>query len=216
MDGLDAGEQPIRIASRSDLNRLTTTVSAALSDDPLSNWVFPEADKLALWWHFSIDNALRYGWVWVAGDYAAVSVWIPPGSAELAETESAYLPLLRELVRERASAILQLFRLYEAARRKDRLHYYLTFLGTHPDHRGTGLGVSLLKHNLDLIDAERMPAYLAVSDPIAEESYKRVGFTRIGGFSTPDGSYRVATMWRDARVQGEDAIRPSSSAQSGL
>ncbi len=32
--------------------------------------------------------------------------------------------------------------------------YYLTLLGTHPDHRGRGIGMGLLARNLELIDSE--------------------------------------------------------------
>ncbi len=44
-----------------------------------------------------------------------------------------------------------------------------------------------------------MPAYLESSNPANNARYERVGFERIGSFSTPDGSQTVATMWREPR-----------------
>jgi len=44
-----------------------------------------------------------------------------------------------------------------------------------------------------------MPAYLESSNPDNDKRYERVGFRRVGEFATPDGSRKVATMWREAR-----------------
>lgn len=59
--------------------------------------------------------------------------------------------------------------------------------------------MSLLAENLARIDEEGMPAYLESSNPDNDERYERVGFRRVGEFSTPDRSRTVATMWREAR-----------------
>jgi ribosomal protein S18 acetylase RimI-like enzyme len=188
----------IRLAKQSDLTELAAAIAAALRNDALSDWMFPGIDELTTWWRVSLRSALRYGCVWVVGDYAGASIWIPPHASELSESENEYLPLLRELVGERAPLVIALLQQYEAARPRHQPHYYLTFLGTHPDHRGRGLGGRLLKHNLKKVDEQQMPAYLAVSDPVGEDLYERAGFRRIGGFFTADHRFEVSTMWRDA------------------
>ena len=128
----------------------------------------------------------------------AAAVWIPPGGTELTEREEDELePLLRRLVADRAPAVLELLDSFEAAHPRDRPHFYLSLLGTHPDHRGKGLGMALLAESLGLIDAEGMPAYLESSNPANYARYERIGFRRIGAFSTPDGTRTVATMWRE-------------------
>lgn len=190
---------PTRIATDADLDALTATLTAAFQADPLwGSWAFPDARDLAVWWRFYIVNALRYRRVWVRGDCAAVSVWIPPGGTELSETDEKEVePLLERLVGPRAPEIMRLVERFEASHPEEPPHYYLSLLGTHPDHRGRGLGMGLLAENLAGTDAEGIPTYLESTNPGNNPRYERLGFRRVGEFTTPDGERTVTTMWRD-------------------
>ena len=89
----------LRRAVASDLDGLTATLTAAFATDPLWSWAFPDPDDLSAWWRYHIASALRYPWVWIGGDYAAASVWIPPDGIELTEEEEERVePLIRDLV----------------------------------------------------------------------------------------------------------------------
>jgi ribosomal protein S18 acetylase RimI-like enzyme len=187
-----------RVARGPDLDGLTTVLTAAFESDPLWSWVFPDSDDLAVWWRFYVGSALRYPWVWIAGDYAAASVWIPPGASELTDEEEERVePLLRELTGSRTPLVTELLERFEASHPRERPHYYLSLLGTHPDHRGQGLGMGLLSENLERMDAERVPAYLESSNPANNPRYERLGFEQVGEFTTPAGERTVATMWRE-------------------
>lgn len=94
---------------------------------------------------------------------------------------------------------MELLERFDASHPTGDPHYYLSLLGTHPDCRGLGLGMALLAENLAKIDEEAMPAYLESSNPENVKRYERLGFRRVGEFSTPDGSRIVASMWREAR-----------------
>lgn len=94
---------------------------------------------------------------------------------------------------------MELLERFDASRPTGERHYYLSLLGTHPDYRGQGLGMALLAENLAKIDEEATAAYLESSNPDNDKRYERLGFRRVGEFSTPDGSRTVATMWREAR-----------------
>ncbi|HTQ68075.1 MAG TPA: GNAT family N-acetyltransferase [Solirubrobacteraceae bacterium] len=204
--GAGRGKMPVRVATRPDLDGVTETVWAAFREDPLWSWAFPDPGAMRPWWRFLIASALRYPSVFVAGEYAAVSVWIPAGGSELTDREEAQLePLLAELLDTRAPDVLELLDRFEASHPRDRPHYYLSLLGTHPDHRGGGLGMQLLAENLDRMDALGIPAYLESSNPANDPRYERLGFRRIGEFSTPDGSRVVGTMWREPGASG---VRP--------
>jgi GNAT superfamily N-acetyltransferase len=188
----------LRIATEEDLDGVTATLASAFESDPLWGWAFPERRDLEAWWRFFATSALRYPWTWILGDYAAVSVWIPPGGAELTVEEEARIePLLDELLGARATEVLELLERFDASHPRDRPHYYLSLLGTHPDHRGKGLGMALLAENLTRIDAEAMPAYLESSNAANDPRYERHGFTRIGHFTRPDEQATVSTMWRE-------------------
>src|SRR5439155_15640368 len=132
-----------------DLDGVTNTLWAAFRDDPLWSWAFPERSKMKVWWRFFMRSALRYPWMWIVGDYAATSVWIPPGGVELTEEDAARIgPLLDILLGDRAPEVTQLLERFDAAHPRGQPHYYLTMVGTHPDHRGRGLGMALLADNL--------------------------------------------------------------------
>jgi GNAT superfamily N-acetyltransferase len=189
----------VRVATEHDLDGITATLTAAFEADPLWSWAFPERG-LADLWRLLVSSALRYPWVRVADDYAAASVWIPPGGVELtAEEEASLGPMLTNLVGTRASEILTLFERLDDTHPDGPPHYYLSLLGTHPDHRGKGLGMALLADSLAKIDSEGMPAYLESSNPENDRRYERLGFARVGEFQRPDGGLTCSTMWREPR-----------------
>jgi GNAT superfamily N-acetyltransferase len=191
---------PARIAAAGDLDGITATLSAAFASDPLWSWAFPAGRKLDVYWRFLVEAAIPHRWVWVLGDYQAVSVWIPPGERELSEAdEQRVAPLMRELLGARADDVLQLFDRFDRSHPHDEQHYYLSLLASHPTERGRGLGMRLLAENLARIDEQSMPAYLESSNPANVGRYERLGFRSAGSFSTPDDSHTVTTMWRRPR-----------------
>ena len=124
-------------------------------------------------------GSIEHRWVWTTPRYEAVSLWIPPGCPELAEPYAARLePLLDELLGPRSALLVDVFNRFENAHPREEEHFYLSLLGTHPDHRGRGLGMGLLAENLALIDAAGAPAYLESSNPVNLGRYQSVGFER--------------------------------------
>jgi GNAT superfamily N-acetyltransferase len=189
----------VRVASEHDLDGIAATLVAAFHADPLWSWAFPGGGLDPLW-RLLVSSAMRYSLVWVAGDYAAASVWIPPGGTELtAEEEASLEPMLEAQIGSRAAEVLALFERMERVHPAGPPHYYLSLLGTHPDHRGKGLGMALLAENLAMIDSEGMPAYLESSNPENDPRYERLGFVRAGEFERPDGRLTCSTMWREPR-----------------
>lgn len=190
----------VRVATEKDLGGITATLTAAFETDPIWGWAFPHRDDLETWWRLFVGSALRYPWVWVAGDYAAASVWIPPGGVELTEEEEAStVTMLNDLIGERATEVIELLERFDSSHPRSEPHYYLSLLGTHPDHRGKGLGMALLADNLARIDEEGAAAFLESSNAANDPLYERHGFARIGHFTRPDEQVTVSTMWRDAR-----------------
>lgn len=202
--GSGDGELTARPASSADLTAVTETISLAFHGDPTWSWAFPDLDRrqqqYAVFWRFLVLGALRYPWVLMTDGCEAAAVWIPPGGTEIAEEDEPQLgPLLEELVGERASELMELLDRFDAAHPRDEPHYYLSLLGTHPEHTGRGIGMALLAENLARIDRDGMPAYLESSNPANNHRYRRHGFEAIGEFYPPGGDIPVTTMWRDAR-----------------
>jgi GNAT superfamily N-acetyltransferase len=202
-------QEGVRPATEADFDAVTNTLWLAFRDDPLWRWVFPEHAKLEPWWRLLIGGALRHGSVWILGDFAAASVWIPPGREELtAEEEERVEPLFEGLIGSRATDAMKLLERFTASHPRHTPHYYLSILGTHPAHRGQGIGMSLLADNLRRVDEEGLPAYLESSNPANDRRYEGVGFERVGEFSTPDGTHTVSTMWRPPGASVEPPPEP--------
>ena len=183
---------------------MTETLTLAFADDLVrGGWAFPDRDHASAqrraYFGLFVKSAFRYRSVRVTQRCEAVALWIPPGGADLTkEEERQHVSLVEELVRDHAGVLLKGTELFEASHPRERPHFYLSLLGTHYDHRGKGLGMRLLRENLALIDAERMPAYLESTNPKNLFRYERLGFARIGAFTLPGGGPRVDTMWREA------------------
>src|SRR6516164_8835559 len=147
-----------------------------------------------------MHSALPYGWVWMTEDGGAASLWIPPEKPELSEEDEARMePLLRQLVGSHTDDVLVLLDRFEANHPRATPHYYLSLLGTHPDHRGQGKGMGLLAANLAHIDEQGFPAYLESSNRANDHRYARLGSVHVGEFQAPRGGPTVACMWRGGR-----------------
>jgi hypothetical protein len=93
--------------------------------------------------------------IWIAGDVAAASVWIPPGGEELTAEEEGQVE-------------------FERSHPRAEEHSYLSLLGTAERCRRRGLGMALPAENLRSIDEEGAPAYLESSNPANDDRYEPV------------------------------------------
>ena len=193
----------VRPATVADVDRVVGTLTTAFFDDPVWGPAFPDVERRAAqasaFWRLLVTSALRYPWTLVTENVEAAAVWLPPGGTELTDDEAAGVEdFLVELTdRKVADGILVLFDQFEAARPSEP-HYYLSLLGTHADHRGSGLGTGLLRENLARIDRVGAPAYLESSNPANDSRYGRLGFLPQGEIVTGSGSV-ITTMWRPSR-----------------
>ena len=197
MDGLGA-----RPATSADAGEIVATLAGAFDIDPLWSWAFPNDEKrpaqYEAFFGLFVESALPNGWVWTTDQAATVAVWTPPGKKELSEEAEAKVePFIAAELGPHAEPVLQVMEHFESARPEGQDFYYLSLLGTHPEHRGRGMGMNLLAANLAQIDAEAMPAYLESSNPANNARYERLGFKAHGEFSTPDDRHTVTTMWRE-------------------
>jgi GNAT superfamily N-acetyltransferase len=183
----------------------------AFYEDPTWSWAFPDPearmDHQRAWWGLYMHSAVPYGSVWITEDGGAASLWIPPGEPELSsEDEAKVTPLLLELLGPHAEDVLTLLDRFDSNHPREEPHYYLSLLGTHPDHRGVGKGMGLLAANLARIDELGMPAYLESSNRANDHRYERLGFAQVGEFAAPGGKPTVACMWRDAMVDRDEVL----------
>ncbi len=74
-------------------------------------------------------------------------------------------------------------------------HFYLPFIGVHPDQQGRGHGIEVLQPVLDICDRNGLPAYLEASSPRSVPFYRRAGFEITAEFA-PEGGPRLTGMRR--------------------
>lgn len=194
----------MRRARAADAQYVTELFALAFYDDPTWSWAFPDShtrmDQHRAWWGLYLHSAMPHGSVWMTDDAGAVAVWIPPGEPELSEEDEARVePMLRDLVGSHADDVLTLVASFDSHHPQERPHWYLTLLGTHPDHRGKGKGMGLLAANLARLDEEGLPAYLESSNRGNDHRYERLGFVQVDEFAAPGGEPTVGCMWRDPR-----------------
>jgi GNAT superfamily N-acetyltransferase len=156
-------------------------------------------DHHGSYWRAFVESAADQGGLWLLGEGAAVSVWIPPGGNELSDegTRALLASSLEWLGAEGAREMGELYDRFEANHPQREPHAYLSLLATHPDHRGRGIGQQLLAQDLARWDAVGVPCYLESTNPANDHRYERAGFRRIGGFAAVRDGAPISTMWRN-------------------
>jgi GNAT superfamily N-acetyltransferase len=174
----------VRVATEADLDAIAETLGRAFEGDPVWGWCFEGETRerkiagLGGVFRFAAAAALDYGWVRLVGEAAAVALWIPAGEPEMSPADEARFPAaVREACSPPAAArVLSLMEAFEHNHPHDPPHFYLSVLGTHPDHAGKGLGMNLVASNLAEIDALGAPSFLESSNPANLPRYERAGF----------------------------------------
>ena len=193
-----------RRAQQADRDEVVAILSSAFAKDPLWSGAMARdgggtAHHQAFWRVF-VDGAMRYPWTWLTEQGEATSLWIPPGGTDMSPEQEARLEAVaRQELGPRSDLYIELVKRFADAHPHGEPHYYLTLLGTHSDHRGHGIGMALLRHDLAIIDAEHVPAYLESSNPANDHRYAAAGFEPFGKIVPPTDAAVVTTMWRPAR-----------------
>jgi GNAT superfamily N-acetyltransferase len=193
---------PSRPARPSEVDRVVETITLAFATDPIWGVALrgPDGrtDHHAEYWRLFVDGAMRFDTVRVSDDLGACAVWLPPGEDELdapgIEALDAFVDGV--LAPSAVAELHALFERFETSRAAQPEHAYLSLLATHPDHRGRGVGQTLLADDLAVWDAAGVPAYLESTNPANDHRYARAGFRPIGGFRPVADDAWVTAFWR--------------------
>jgi ribosomal protein S18 acetylase RimI-like enzyme len=191
-----------RVAVSADLEAMGRTLGRAFADDPVMVWTVGDGEgcdpeKGAIFFRLDARNHLRHGLCFVTPDADGVSIWAPPGRwktrpLDLLRTAPRLLRLAPVKQLRRALAFVSTV---EAAHPAEP-HYYLAVLGTDPDARGRGLGVTVMAPVLERADREGRPCYLESSKEDNLAYYERHGFKVTGQIDHP-GAPPLWSMWRE-------------------
>jgi GNAT superfamily N-acetyltransferase len=189
----------IRRAGESDREAVTRLLDEGFSQDPVSNWVFPDKDHLrrrhgALMGAF-LEISLSEGYVDVTEDGTGCALWLPVPAGDHGDADDP--ARFREAVDPDNARVEQIARLTADSHPKDRAHEYLMMIAVSPTVRSQGVGAALITNNLDRCDRDGLPAYLEASSLRSRALYERLGYTFLGTpVELPDGPY-MYPMWRE-------------------
>lgn len=178
---------PIRAVEADQADDLRATLALAFATDPCTRYLWPNpAGFLAGYPRLlmaiggaELENCAGFA----TADFAAASLWLRPGAEADGDAIGA---LIGETVApERAAVGAQVGELMDKFHPEDP-HWYLSMIGVDPARQGRGLGSALLKHTLDIIDAEGSLAYLESSNPKNVPLYERHGFEVLGQIAPAD------------------------------
>jgi ribosomal protein S18 acetylase RimI-like enzyme len=183
----------------SDRDRAISTLVSAFFADPVERWLFPESDHYRTSFPRFIGafggEAFDRRTAWQLGDFSAVALWLPPGTAPDGE---AIVSELRETVapEQHADTFSVLEQMDKA--HPTHSHWYLPWLGVEPARQGEGLGGRLLDECLAIVDADQLPAYLETPNPRTISFYERHGF-EVTGVAQAGACPPLTLMLRAAR-----------------
>lgn len=176
----------------------------AFADDPVWSWLVrgrrsaERAGRVLL--EYAQGQIDRGGQVWVTAHGEAAAVWVPPGAPPTRNVD--LLRLLPRVLRPLGpGGLLRLAPLAETDRLHPRdPHWYLSVLGTDPDHQGRGFGGALVTPFVARADDEGVGCYLESSKEANVPFYRRFGFEvtevlHVDRGRGPD----LWLMWRDPR-----------------
>lgn len=209
---------PVRPAGPADLDTAVAILTAALADDPVTGWVFPDPDRRrTLLPAFLRDVAAALapaGGVLLAGGDGvtlvvppatsapkAVSATVPrPGPAASA---SAYPPpqppagprdyAAAAECAARAAAVDRLFAHVRAGRRP---HYHLLFNAVRPRRQNRGVCGAILRHLRAAADATGTGTYVECSTARSAALMVRHGFRVLATAALPGGGPTLHAAWR--------------------
>jgi GNAT superfamily N-acetyltransferase len=195
----------VRKATSADVEALATTLARAFDDDPLTVWLFPNAEarrrKLPAFFRPLLRASLPFGEVYATGEARCAAIWNPPGTFPMGWFTDARLGLsTTRLVGGRIARCAKGLMYFASHHPKER-HWYLQMLGTEPDAQSRGLGSAILGPVLDRCDREGERVYLESSKERNIPFYARHGFTVTQEIQVPRGPI-VWAMWRDPRPPG--------------
>jgi GNAT superfamily N-acetyltransferase len=182
-----------------DRDRALDTLVLAFAADPVERWMYPESRRYLKYFPEFLaafgGRAFANKTVWSLGEFSAVALWLSPGTEP--DGEAIIATVTNSVAPDRHED------LFTVANQMDEAHpsfphWYLPWFGVDPALQGQGLGATLMKHCLGIVDEDHLPAYLETPSPRTIPFYERHGFD-VTGEARAGGCPPVTFMLRAAR-----------------
>lgn len=156
-------------------------VVMGFSTDPVARWMYPDPADYLRWFPSFVrafaGRAIESRSAYISAGSNGAALWLPPG---VHPDDEAIVSVAFGTTSEKIQR--DLLPLFEAMGdgHPDEPHWYLPMIGVESHMQGQGIGAALMRHALERVDADRMPAYLESSNPRNISLYRRFGFEVVG------------------------------------
>jgi ribosomal protein S18 acetylase RimI-like enzyme len=189
-----------RRAVPNDIPRMAASLARAFADDPVSNWMLPQArrhTRLIAMFTLVLRSQVPLAETYSTPDGVGAAVWAPPGRWRLdvdamASSAERFISIFGPNLARATETLATI----EDRHPTEPPHWYLATLGTHPDWQGHGIATALMQPVLSRADHEGLPAYLESSKERNIAYYRRFGFEVTGEISLPNDGPTLWPMWR--------------------
>ena len=193
---------PVRTVEKRDIPKLSDTLAHAFYTDPVLNWAMRSGegrmDALRDMFRYGLETDLKYGEATTTEDLMACAIWVPPEAMKEPHSHLEDLLMISRFINYSGfGRVLRMISFLNACEKKRPMspHFYLDFIGVHPDKQGLGYASNLLSHAIGRLDIQGMPAYLESSNIRNNPLYQRHGFKIIDEVRLKDGP-TFWCMWR--------------------
>lgn len=189
----------VRDATPHDRALIVETLSRAFFEDPALHFIFPHVTtrlkRLPKLFGLLFDSD-AVGMRLVTGNAQAVTLWRPPGAAEIGKAEmlTQLLPLLNTF----GTAVVRAMRVSDAIDEHlpHEPFWYLHIAGVDPAYQGKGLGSASIREGIARTESEGLPSYLETAVERNVVLYQSLGFDVISQWHVPGGGPKFWSMLR--------------------
>lgn len=202
----DLSYQTTKSLEPGDLQPLSELLARAFTDDPIYQFLMPDAAMRQAQLAWLMGVMVRYGVSYGTSArpvdrLAGVALWMPPGSGDATPWRMLRVGAGAGLWRMGVGNLLRMVKasdFYEKLRKQlmPEPHRYLLLLGIDPPDQGKGIGSTLLAPELAEADRRGEPCYLETSKESNLPFYQRHGFEIVHSGRVPDGGPACWTMRR--------------------
>ena len=179
-------------------------IGDSFADDPVNQWIFGGRGGITKYYtQMAKKLYLRQGFGHVMEDQTGGALWLRPGIDK-------QIPLIKSLdiglsmIRHNGFKSLSRGMAVDdglAKKKPSEAHYYLFAIGSRPQHQGKGVGSSIIKAGLGIVDHAHLPAYLESSKESNLPFYQRFGFEVTEKFVPAQGCPPLWLMWRPRQAR---------------
>jgi len=191
-----------------EADRIGGVISAAMKDDPLHHYFFPDEQERAriepVLFRLIVEYGILQGNLLVtSAEYEGAAYWETGHDKRLAGVTRVLWGGLQLL---RRTGLRTLSRMANAGRAAFRLrrqlvpypHWYLGLLAVDPRHQGKGYASALLRPVLEKLAGERMPCYLETHKKENVTLYEHFGFRVLEELELPGTRVRQWCLLKSA------------------